>query len=355
MNLTTILRLPVIAFLCVCGISSEACTTFCFHNKDQLIFGKNFDFYMGDGQIIANKRSISKTSFPMPGEPTIQWTSKYGSITFNQIGREFPFGGMNEKGLVVEQMYLADTGYPETDNRAGLAELQWIQYQLDNSATVDEELATDAVVRVSKHSAPIHFLIFDAKGNTAALEYINGKLVVRKNGDLEVCALTNDTYNNSLDYYHSVKDTNMPTGSSSFERFAIAGKMLGNFDVSRPVDYAFGILSASAQPELTFWSIVYDVKNLTIHLQTRSNTNRRQLNLRTFDFACSSPVMFADIDTNLKSAGDFKPYSPSSNAEIIRRVFRILSTKPLFANLIPKEEEQRALATYPETTHCSRP
>jgi choloylglycine hydrolase len=31
---------------------------------------------------------------------TISWISKYGSITFNQYGREFPTGGMNEKGLV---------------------------------------------------------------------------------------------------------------------------------------------------------------------------------------------------------------------------------------------------------------
>jgi choloylglycine hydrolase len=26
------------------------------------------------------------------------WTSRYGSITFNQYGREFPSGGINEKG-----------------------------------------------------------------------------------------------------------------------------------------------------------------------------------------------------------------------------------------------------------------
>ena len=30
------------------------------------------------------------------------WVSKYGSVTFNQYGRELPTGGMNEAGLVVE-------------------------------------------------------------------------------------------------------------------------------------------------------------------------------------------------------------------------------------------------------------
>lgn len=348
-------RIQILIALCLCSLSSEACTTFCFRDKDHLIFAKNFDFYMGDGHLIINKRSVTKTSFPIPGEPPIRWTSKYGSITFNQLGREFPYGGMNEKGLVVEQMYLADAGYPGSDTRAGLAELQWIQYQLDNSATVDEVLATDAILRISKYSAPIHFLICDARGNVASFEYIKGKLVVRKNADLTVCALTNDTYDLSMDYYQTVKDAQAPKGQTSFERFARIGKMMEHFDSKRPVDYAFDMLSSTAQTDLTYWSIVYDVKNLAVYVQTQNNPARRRLDLDTFDFACSSTVVYADIESPSIKIGDFKPYSSAANASIIKQSFEILSTKPLFANLIPKEEEQRAVANYPEATQCAQP
>ena len=68
----------------------------------------------------------------MPDGNTISWVSQYGSITFNQYGKEFPTGGMNEKGLVVELMWLDGTIYPQPDERPAIGVLQWIQYQLDN-------------------------------------------------------------------------------------------------------------------------------------------------------------------------------------------------------------------------------
>ena len=80
---------------------------------------------------------------------TISWVSKYGSITFNQYGKEFPTGGMNEKGLVVELMWLDETRYPEPDQRGVLNVLQWIQYQLDNSQTIDEVIASDKKIRIA--------------------------------------------------------------------------------------------------------------------------------------------------------------------------------------------------------------
>ena len=41
---------------------------------------------------------------------------KYGAIFFNQFGREFPMGGMNEAGLVVELMWLDETVFPSPDD-----------------------------------------------------------------------------------------------------------------------------------------------------------------------------------------------------------------------------------------------
>jgi choloylglycine hydrolase len=240
---------------------ATACSTFCYRDNDHLLVGKNFDFYMGDGHIIINKRNLSKLSFPLPGEPQLQWISKYGSITFNQVGREFPFGGINEKGLVIEQMYLSDAGYPNVDNRAGLAELQWIQYQLDNAASVNEVLATDSLLRISVYSVPIHFLVVDAMGNVATVEYVNGKMVIHKNSDLSVCALTNDTYEQSMNYYNSgSRISEAQFKPTSFQRFARTGTMLENFDVNRPVEYSFNILDAVKQDDFTKWSIVYDIK-----------------------------------------------------------------------------------------------
>ena len=73
-----------------------------------------------------------------PQEKPASWVSRYGSVTFNQYGREFPNGGMNEAGLVVELMWLDDTTYPATDGRPALDCLEWIQYQLDTAATLSD-------------------------------------------------------------------------------------------------------------------------------------------------------------------------------------------------------------------------
>ena len=123
-----------------------ACTTFFINKNGQLIFGRNYDWVSGTGMICTNLKGLSKTSLKTTGGNTINWVSKYGSITFNQYGKEFPTGGMNEKGLVVELMWADGSQYPAADSRPVLGVLQWIQYQLDNNATIEEVIVTDCLV-----------------------------------------------------------------------------------------------------------------------------------------------------------------------------------------------------------------
>jgi choloylglycine hydrolase len=81
-----------IAFLIALYLSNNIypCTTFCLKADKDIIFGRNLDFSVGLGYVTINKRNVTKTAFIEPPEKQITWTSKYGSITFNQIGREFP-------------------------------------------------------------------------------------------------------------------------------------------------------------------------------------------------------------------------------------------------------------------------
>src|SRR5512144_123030 len=148
----------------VCGREAVACTTFCYADGGTLVFGRNYDWHIGDGMVVVNTRNVLKRALvdPYPA----RWTSKYGSVTFNQYGREFPNGGMNEKGLVVEMLWLDQAEYPAGDGRGALPTLQWIQYQLDNSATVKDVLLTDRLVRIAYNGvAKIHFLVADATGD----------------------------------------------------------------------------------------------------------------------------------------------------------------------------------------------
>jgi penicillin V acylase-like amidase (Ntn superfamily) len=84
----------------------HACTTFFINNNGQMVFGRNYDWVTDAGIVCTNLKGLSKTSMLTENGETISWISQYGSITFNQYGKEFPTGGMNEKGLVVELMWL---------------------------------------------------------------------------------------------------------------------------------------------------------------------------------------------------------------------------------------------------------
>lgn len=170
------------------------CTAFTLRDDDRYIVGRNFDFLFGDGHLITNNKNIRKEALLPASEKRLTWVSKYGSVTFNQMGREFPFGGLNEEGFVLEQLWLNSTVYPERDERFGLSVLQWIQYQLDSSKSIGNLIESDKYVRIVPESeATLHFFACDRYGNSAVVEFINGELVIHKESDLTVPVLTNHT------------------------------------------------------------------------------------------------------------------------------------------------------------------
>ncbi|MHB9099875.1 MAG: linear amide C-N hydrolase, partial [Syntrophales bacterium] len=119
------------------------------------------------------------------GKESLKWTSKYGSV----IASGYESGtsdGMNEKGLVANMLYLAESEYPPDDKRPTLVTGAVVQYLLDSFATVEEAVAAMRLeqFRVVTVTAPngskgtVHFSISDASGDSAIFEYIKGKLVI---------------------------------------------------------------------------------------------------------------------------------------------------------------------------------
>ena len=161
----------------------RACTTFDLIGNGNIVYGRNFDYYVADGRVFVNQRGLKKTAFWT--NSGLQWVSHFGSLTFSQWGREFPCGGINEAGLVIELMELDGTQYPN-DSRPSLIELQWIQYQLDCSATVAEVLASDQRIRIQPGSTPLHFLVADRTGRCAVIEFLGGQLVCHTDSSLPV-------------------------------------------------------------------------------------------------------------------------------------------------------------------------
>ncbi|OYU95982.1 MAG: hypothetical protein CFE21_06085 [Bacteroidetes bacterium B1(2017)] len=324
--------------LCIAILPSFACTTFVMKRGNELVFGRNLDWVSDNGVIVVNKRNTSKTAIVFAPDKAMQWTSKYGSVTFNQFGKEFPFGGMNEQGLVVEIM-LAKASYPLPDERPALNELQWIQYQLDNSASIKDVIESDKLLRISKINQDLHFLICDAAGKVAVIEFIDHKMKVYKDQTLPYPVLENDVYARSL--------SNIKSNTSC--RFTKAAHLVQNFTPSNPtpiVDYSFRILDEVMLRGS--WSIVYDITNRSIHFRTASNRQVRNFDMATFNFSCDGPTYLYDLENNSKGTinAKFGPYSDSKNQEKMQDAMR--------TNLIIMPKEIKTLFyTYARTCTCS--
>ena len=305
----------IFIILLISPIIASACTTFCLKFKDQLIFGKNYDWNVDVGLIFINKQSIKKTSFKDDNGKQVSWVSKYGSITFNQYGREFPSGGINEAGLVIELMWLDDTEYP-LDDRPAIDCLQWIQYQLDQSKNLADIITHNKKIRINS-SGKIHFLVTDALGNSHAVEFLNGEIITNK-----TTALANSTFKKS-NHYAKQQITN-PYSKSSLDRFATAQKMVDTYSNQDLIPYGFQILDQVAQGRSTKWSIVYDVKNKNIHFRTQRFRSIKSIQLADFDFNPESTVLMYDMNQDHKANihKQFIPYQFELDKKIITTAIR---------------------------------
>ena len=308
--------------------AAAACTTFILRDGERAVFGKNLDWFAGAGLVIVNQRGLAKEGMHTgQGEPP-RWVSRYGSVTFNHAGRELTTGGMNEAGLVVECMWLDNTRYPEPDERPALVEGQWIQYQLDNHATVGEVIASDSLLRITPTSTPLHFLILDGAGDAAVVEFLEGKMVSYTGRHLNTEALTNNTYKESMQCLmsHGIAGDNL-----SLRNFVDAATMVYNFDGGEGdtlVDYAFDILAEVATQvrpgHFTRWSIVYDQANRRVYFRTNESPAVKYIDFEGLDFTCGSRPVAIDIHADLSGRvnDNMVYYTTELNRDLVFETFR---------------------------------
>ena len=184
------------------GPQVQACSTFLIRHDGTLLVGHNLDepgIEVWPGMVVVNKRGIPKQArtWRDVGSNTIpagrmRWVSKYGSITTNGFGRELPDGGMNEAGLVVCEMTLAETQFVEDDSLPQMFMMQWVQYLLDTCGSVEEVIRS--AKSISLDGWNWHFFVADAKGEAAVIEFIEAKPVIFTGESMPVLVLCNTRY-----------------------------------------------------------------------------------------------------------------------------------------------------------------
>ena len=129
------------------------------------------------------------------GANSATWTAKYGSVV--ATGYDIcTTDGLNEAGLSANLLWLAESVYPQYDgSRPGLCISVWAQYALDNFATGAEavaalstepfEVVTDGVPGEDR-LATLHLSLSDASGDSAIVEYVDGKQVIHHGRQYQV-------------------------------------------------------------------------------------------------------------------------------------------------------------------------
>ena len=326
------------------------CTALFLPQSTDQVVAVNMDWTTGHGLIFINKRNVHKQAALVSGQTPLQWTSKYMSVSFTETGLEFPWDGMNEKGLSVELLLSNSTVLPPaSDPRPAVNGIQWVQYILDTAATTAEAITNAEATRVTgPFGAPEHYFVCDASGNCAAFDYLNGQLTVTQGSPQIPMVLANDPY--YLDYQNltgmeaisSPAQIEVLTGSDSKTRFAKAAMFSTQYTPqSEEVSYAFKALNSLAESD-TQWRIVFSLANQTLQYKTTTATGLKYIDLQQFNPSCSSGVQWHYL--NASTSGDitsqFSNYSTSANNVLVQ------SNSNFSASTIG------TLENYPSTTQC---
>jgi penicillin V acylase-like amidase (Ntn superfamily) len=325
---------------------AEACTRAVYFGKEgHTVTGRSMDWVEDmHSNMWIFPRDMHRSGGLAHG--SLEWVSKHGSV-ITSVYEGGTADGINEKGLVANLLYLAESDYPPADDkRPAVVITAWAQYVLDNFATVNE--AVDALqkdtFRVVPTDAPngargtVHLSISDTSADSAIFEYVNGKLVIHHGKNFQV--MTNSPiYNQQLalnEYWKEIGGTVMLPGTNrAADRFARASFYINaceqSADPREAVASVFSVMSnvsvprgirTKSEPNIasTLWRTVADHKERIYFFENTASTSLVWVKLDKLDFAPGTgtrkltldgkPELGGDQSANFEKAEPFKFLAP---------------------------------------------
>jgi choloylglycine hydrolase len=297
------------------GVSMEACSRVLWDTDHGNVVARTMDLYIDDhARLVVYPRGISRNS--KLDNTGFNWKSTYGSVTVNSLG-SVTSDGMNEKGLSANLLYLDGSVYEKESPLPALDNGMLVQYVLDSCSTVDEALRAISKVRiVSVHihqkDWPLHLSIADKTGDSAVIEFIEGKRVVHHGAMTHV--MTNepplDIQLANLKNYRAFGGTlPLPGDIDPKSRFVRASTFLktlpkpktntealaGVMSVARTTFVPFGAQDTSggeaSDTWATLWSTIADPSTDCYYFQSTSQPNLLWIDLHELNLKEGSPVL----------------------------------------------------------------
>lgn len=161
------------------------------------------------------------------------------------IAPRITIDGVNEYGLAIASLTVPHAEPPFDSEKPSTDEVGMIRLVLDSATTVDEAVEKIRDYNMVFHSEIIHYMIADANGDSAIIEYLDGEIVLHR---------TDEPWQACTNFIFSLESSN-----KYCERYDKAIERLEEKKGILSEEDAMQLLSDVTQ-EGTVWSVVYNLK-----------------------------------------------------------------------------------------------
>ncbi|TCT15634.1 linear amide C-N hydrolase (choloylglycine hydrolase family) [Natranaerovirga pectinivora] len=252
------------------GENSPACSSFIATTPDgDVIFARNLDTTVAIPCLIKTNPKTGYKSYGMVNlaltngraylEATSNGTNTYDlNLESKFLALTAPYlvtDGVNEKGLSVARHTLIGSRAPIDDDKITLSEMTIPKLLLDKAGTVEEALEILDQYNIALNNPyPSHFMIVDAEGNSAVVEFLYGqKHVIHKEGDYQILANFRLYNNPNLHGFGS-------------DRYLAYEEVLSESNGIITTEDALKLLQENTIPGQEHWSVVYNLTQKTVTL-----------------------------------------------------------------------------------------
>ena len=243
-----------------------ACTCFSVLNAAcDPLFGRNFDWYDHPSLLLFTHPPDAYASVSLVDLSCLGYSDQNPpeSNPEDLLSTPYlPFDGMNEHGLAVGFMALSSAQPPVDPGKISISSTHVVRLLLDYARTVDQAIDLIRQYNISfTGGPPLHYLVADASGHSAVIEFVNGEISILWNDNpWQVSTnftITGKTHEQAL---------------AACWRYRTAYETLEGTDGVASEAEAMNLLSDVSQ-SITIWSAVYNLTTKEVHVAMRRKYN----------------------------------------------------------------------------------
>jgi hypothetical protein len=254
------------------------CTCFTAKGTDtNQLLGRNFDWHAHLALLLFTHPNDGYASMSMVHLPGLGYSGNYPLNA--EENREallsspyWPVDGINECGLAVGGMAVDKVEPPYNPNKKTLNRMVIMRLVLDYAKNLDEAIHLLNSFNFDFPNDPLHFIICDASGNSAVIEFLESELKVIRNKEPWQVSTNTNLYGTKMPDAANFSVTNADTWSKW--RYAKVYETLKKSNGITTINGALNILnsvslaSSSSSDVTTMWSAIYNLTSREMDIVT---------------------------------------------------------------------------------------